>query len=64
MKKQTEIGKIMKIFFLCVAVGLSLMFALMGFFRARANSEYALNGRKPQFVTMPDWINGRIQTGL
>lgn len=53
MKKQTELRKILRIYFLCVVVSLSIMFALMGFFRARSNSEYALNGKKPEHITAP-----------
>lgn len=53
MKRQTEINRILKLFFLCVIVCLCLMFASMGFFKAQSNSEYALNGKKPEYVTMP-----------
>jgi hypothetical protein len=46
-------------FFLCVIVSLCIMFASMGFFRAKSNSEYALNGKKPEYVTAP-WYASSI----
>ena len=60
MKIQNDIKKILGIYFLCVTLSLSLMFLLMGFFKVRANSEYALNAVKPEYVTMPDWMNDAL----
>ena len=51
MKRPTEIYRIMKAFFICVILSLCLMFSFMGFFKAGSNSEYALNGKKTEYVT-------------
>ncbi|MBO4338475.1 MAG: hypothetical protein K5755_01195 [Clostridiales bacterium] len=59
MKQPAEIHKILKAFFLCVIISLCLMFAFMGFFRAQSNSEYALNGKKGEYVTAP-WYSSSI----
>ncbi len=54
-KKPDETRKLLKAFFVCVVISLTVMLALMGFFTAHANSEYALNGKKTEYVTAPEW---------
>jgi len=38
---------------MCVFICVFLMLVFMGFFKAHSNSEYALNGKKPEYVTAP-----------
>ena len=58
MKGNSQIRKIITAFLICVVLQIFVMLAAMGFFEAKANSEYALNGAERQYVTAPFYDGG------
>ena len=53
-KKKSELKRLLGAFAACVFLCACIMTVLIGSEKARANSEYALNGTKPEYVTLPD----------
>ena len=55
MKKPTELNRMLRAFVLLSCIGLCVLLVVLGSIRAKNNSEYALNGKTPEYVSAP-WI--------
>jgi hypothetical protein len=53
-KNQSETKKLIRAFAACVFLCAVLMAVLIGSLKVKSNSEYALNGTTPEYVTLPD----------